>query len=109
MVAKQEKENRKEIMNKLRENEKVEFENNLPMERSKFKGLFDYLDEELSKNDCDDTNKLTGEYLEKIGQNNIENILKWLADKSGYCDCEILDNVEEEFEKYFGENYYEEE
>ncbi|WP_374760238.1 DUF2695 domain-containing protein [Dyadobacter pollutisoli] len=24
--------------------------------------------------------------------------MQWLSDKGGYCDCEILANVEEQFE-----------
>jgi hypothetical protein len=66
--------------------------------RHKFEGLFDYLDEKLSENDCDDTNNLTKEYLNGIGLENSENVLEWLREHNGYCDCEILANVEELFE-----------
>jgi hypothetical protein len=85
-------------MNGIVEKQKIEFEKNLPMERGKFIDLFDYLDEKLSESDCDDTNKITKEYLEKTGQNNIDNLLKWLTENNGNCDCEILANVEELFE-----------
>ena len=42
--------------------------------------------------------KLTKTFLKQIEADNIDNILEWLADKGGYCDCEILGNVEEQFE-----------
>jgi hypothetical protein len=40
------------------------------MERVLFEKLFDYLDIKLEENECDDTNKLTREFLTK---NKIEN------------------------------------
>lgn len=97
MPDKQEKERRRQLMNEIAQKQKIDFENNLPMEREKFIGLFNYLDEKLSETDCDDTNKMTKEYLEKTGQSNIESILNWLAENNGCCDCEILANVEELF------------
>ena len=97
MPIKTEKQRRKEILDNIRKQERNDFEMNLPMEKEKFKQLFDYLDQILSKNGCDDTNKISKDFLIKIGQNNIENVLEWLANKGGYCDCEILANVEELF------------
>jgi hypothetical protein len=40
---------------------------------------------------------LTREYLNKKGLGNIEEILDWMASHGGYCDCEILSNIEELF------------
>ncbi|MDR1974445.1 MAG: DUF2695 domain-containing protein [Bacteroidales bacterium] len=97
-MNKEEKQRRKILLENIRINTKKQFEDNLPMSLDKFKKLFDYFDKELSENECDDTNKLTQNYLNSIGQNNIENILEWLANHNGYCDCEILANVEELFE-----------
>lgn len=68
------------------------------MSRDNFKKLFDYLDSELREKGCDDTNRLTRSFLEQIDGVNTEEVLKWLANKGGYCDCEILANVEEQFE-----------
>jgi malonyl CoA-acyl carrier protein transacylase len=97
MPDKSEKQRRKELLDAMKTKSREEFIKNLPMGIEKFKRLFDYLDEELSENDCDDTNKLTRDFLEKNGQQNIETVLEWLADHGGYCDCEILANVEELF------------
>jgi RNA polymerase-binding transcription factor DksA len=97
-MDKDEKERRKQILNELREKQQKEFEQILPMDRETFENLFDYLDNRLEENSCDDTNKLTLEFLVKHKIENIETVLNWLAENGGYCDCEILANVEEKFE-----------
>jgi len=98
MADKSEKERRKEILNNLRTNAKQDFEDSLPTSRDNFKLLFDYLDIELEKRECDDTYALTRTFLNQINLDNSDIILEWLADKGGHCDCEILGNVEEQFE-----------
>jgi hypothetical protein len=98
MADKSEKERRKEILNNLRTKAKQDFEDSLPTSRDNFKLLFDYLDIELEKRECDDTYALTRTFLNQINLDNSDIILEWLADKGGHCDCEILGNVEEQFE-----------
>jgi F0F1-type ATP synthase delta subunit len=97
-MDKNEKEHRKQIRNELRQKQQEEFEKSLPMNREIFENLFDDLDNQLEEIGCDDTNKLTTEFLEKNKISNVENVLNWLAENGGYCDCEILANVEEKFE-----------
>jgi uncharacterized protein YqeY len=92
-----EKERRKQLLKEYREKQREEFEQSLPIERKIFKNLFDYLDNQLEKNSCDHTTKMTVKFLEKNQVKNIQDVLNWLADNSGYCDCEILGNVEEKF------------
>jgi hypothetical protein len=46
-------------LKEIAETKKRDFENNLPMKKEQFKGLFNYWDNELSKNDCDHTSILT--------------------------------------------------
>jgi hypothetical protein len=105
MPNKLEKERRKQLKNEIKGIQRSEFEKNMPMEREKFRDFFDYLDEKLPVIGCDHTNKMARKYLVKIGQNNIENILEWLAENGGYCDCEILANVEDLFLEHYGEAY----
>jgi hypothetical protein len=93
-----EKERRKQLLKEFREKQREEFEQNLPIDRKVFKKLFDYLDNQFEENDCDDTNKMTVEFLKKQKVENIEVVLNWLIENGGYCDCEILANVEEKFE-----------
>ena len=90
------KNERKKIIKALKEQKKIEFENSLPMSHDLFKQLFNFLDKKSTDNGCSHTPQLTTEFLNK---NNIisEPVLTWLAEHGGYCDCEILANVEEKF------------
>lgn len=90
---------RKQIKDDLRKKAEEEFENNLPMTRAQFKGLFDYLDLALQKEACNDDYALTSWFLELIGVKNSDEVFDWLLDNGGYCDCEIVGNVEELFER----------
>lgn len=98
MADKTERNNRKQLLSDLRKKAGDEFENSLPMSKENFKKLFDYLNTELGDKGCDDTNRITRLFLDQIDAANSQGVLDWLADKGGYCDCEILANVEEQFE-----------
>lgn len=98
MPGKNEKERRKQIMNDLKIKADQEFENSLTMSREMFKKLFDHLDILLHKKGCDKTNSLTKTFLSQYNIEKVPEVLEWLADHGGYCDCEILANVEEQFE-----------
>lgn len=90
---------RKQIKDELRKKSQEGFENNLPMSRAQFNGLFDYLSLALQKEACNDDHTLTFCFLELIGVKNSDEVMDWLLVNGGYCDCEILANVEELFEK----------
>jgi hypothetical protein len=98
MPDKSEKERRKLIMDDLKQKADHEFESSLPTSRENFKKLFDYLDTQLGDKDCDDTNGMTKIFLVQTNIENVDEVLEWLREHSGYCDCEILANVEEQFE-----------
>jgi Protein of unknown function (DUF2695) len=93
-----EKERRKKIMEELRQKADEEFELSLPADRSIFKNLFDYLDEQLEEHGCDNTLKLTAKFLSDNKFTNADTVMNWLGGHSGYCDCEVLANVEQLFE-----------
>lgn len=57
--------------------------------------LFDYLDENLPTKGCNDDLSMTISFLKEHGAKNIDNVIAWLQSKGGYCDCEVLANVEE--------------
>lgn len=63
-----------------------------------FIDLFDFLDNTLSDEECDNTMRLTRSYLAENQVENTDEVLKWLSEHGGYCDCEVLMNVEEYFE-----------
>jgi len=87
---------RKNMLQAVKAQEKTRFEASLPMARDLFERLFDYLDEQLTDEDCSNTLALTVSFLE---QNNIESepVSCWLKEHGGYCDCEVLANIEELF------------
>ena len=98
MPNKSEKERRKQIMDDLKRRADREFESGLPMDRETFQKLFDYLDTELTDKNCDNTNSLTKTFLLQSNIQNVDEVLEWLAEHGGYCDCEILANVEQQFD-----------
>ncbi|MCP4986377.1 MAG: DUF2695 domain-containing protein [Colwellia sp.] len=65
--------------------------------------LFNRLDEVLSNESCDHTPKITKAFLESKNLN-IKKILPWLEEYGGYCDCEVLANVEESWESEINKN-----
>lgn len=98
MPNKKEKESRKKIKSDLQIKASQEFENNLPLSRDIFKNLFDYLDSHLNEKGCDNTNILTKTFLLRSNNQNVDKTLQWLSDHGGSCDCEILANIEEQFD-----------
>lgn len=98
MPDKNEKERRRQIHKELQEKAKIEFEKSLPVSREIFQNLFDFLDEKLEEHDCDDSLTLTKQFLETSHVTNTEVVENWLKENGGFCDCEVLYNVEEKFE-----------
>jgi len=66
-----ETERRKQIARELKLKARQEFDKSLPMSAENFQGLFDYLDEQLTDNPCDDTLKLSVTFLQSLKLNNI--------------------------------------
>jgi|SRR5690606_10282589 len=98
MPNKKEIERRKQIKRDLNLKAKKDFENSLPINREIFKALFDHLDNELSNNNCDHNLKYSIEFLQSQSIDNIEEVTEWFKENGGYCDCEVLANVEEKFD-----------
>lgn len=92
------KERRKIIAKELRQKAKENFERNLPLAREKFQNLFDFLNEKLAENHCSDTLKYSEEFLVLNKIQNNQDVIEWLNENGGFCDCEVLSNVEEMFE-----------
>ena len=89
---------RKEIQNQFADRELAEFKKGLPTDENTFPELFDYLDVQLGEKSCDHTTILTRAFLDKKGISNVAQVIEWLADNGGFCDCEVLANVEDIFD-----------
>ncbi|GAB3637138.1 DUF2695 domain-containing protein [Hymenobacter arcticus] len=98
MPSAEEKARRKQLAQQLQSKNAESFLAGLPIQLSLFQGLFNYLDKTLINN-CDDTLRSTEQFSK---ENNIQfELLKtWLGKQGGYCDCEVLANVEEKFEGF---------
>ena len=96
-VAEMDKNERKKILRELKEKKKAEFEKSVPISRDLFEELFDFLDRQIEKNGCNHSVEITTSFL---NERNIlsEPVLNWLEEHGGYCDCEVLMNVENTFE-----------
>ena len=68
----------------------------LPASKKDVQALFDWIDERLASADCDCTLRHTRDFIRIRGLDEA-GVVDWLQDHGGYCDCEVLINVE-----YFG-------
>jgi hypothetical protein len=66
----------------------------LPLPVPELKAMFDMLNAELPRAGCDHTRRLTQAWLLGRGHD-VKRVFAWLDTQGGYCDCEILANVEE--------------
>ncbi|WDF59616.1 DUF2695 domain-containing protein [Flavobacterium sp. KACC 22758] len=92
------KKKRKEISDRLRKEKLIEFRQSLPIDENLFPKLFDFLEDGLEKNGCNHNSLITEKFLQKNGITNATEVICWLAENGGYCDCEILANVEDLFD-----------
>lgn len=69
----------------------------LPLSVSELRAMFDMLDAEFPRQGCDHTRRLTRTWLESRGHD-VARVFAWLDTQGGFCDCEILANVEEKLD-----------
>lgn len=94
MPERPDKRRRKEMLRGVREQQRAEALAALPLPDDQLRVMFDTLDRGLPIRGCDHTRRMTQEFLERHGHP-IEIVLAWLDENGGYCDCEVLANVEE--------------
>lgn len=96
-----EKKKRKEARKVLAQKELDEFRSSLPMEEKRFVALFHFLEKVLQEHSCNHTLGYTTLFLTENKVLDPEKVVAWLTSHGGYCDCEVLYNVEEQFD-YLG-------
>ena len=97
MPSQEEKQRRKAIQNELRQKADAEKLVALPMPKEKLQAFFDYLNQQLTEHGCNDTLRFAQEFATTHNLA-FEPVKQWLGDYGGYCDCEALANVEQEYE-----------
>ncbi len=93
MPDESEKQRRKTIRQELRSAEKLKAEMELPAPKHLLQDLFQWVDDRL-ENGCDHTLRYTVQYIHENGLDE-EHTLQWLREFGGYCDCEVVMNVED--------------
>ena len=93
------KDQRRAMIKQYKDEQKNKFINSLPISCDIFHKLFDYLDERLSEEHCNNNLKMTEEFFKQCNIP-IEKVEDWLIENGGGCDCEVLANVEDLFDEY---------
>lgn len=88
---------RKAMLRAHKERERAAAEAALPLPKGDLAALFDHLDAQLADAECDDTLAMTTAFLAARGLD-VPRISTWLRESGGGCDCEVLANVEEQWE-----------
>ena len=93
-----EKSRKKELKKLAAQRQRDAFEKSLPMSEAEFEWLFEFLGEGLAHRDCDGTHRLTLKFLRARRAPNETAVLDFCEQNGEYCDCEVLNNVQDCFE-----------
>jgi hypothetical protein len=86
---------RRQALNTFKAGQRKALIDSLPMPADLFHQLFEMLDERLIEDGCDHSLRWTEEFLSG-SEVDTDAVLAWLAEHGGFCDCEVLANVEDE-------------
>lgn len=96
-MAKLNKAERRALVKQQQAAERADLEESMPLSPEQLNSLLDYLDANLKS--CDRTTRLTETFLatEQLAK---DRVLPWLGDHGGYCDCEVLCNLDDLAESF---------
>jgi hypothetical protein len=89
-----------ELKKAWKQQERQKLIDSIPMPQQDLRDLFDYLDREGAP-PCDHTFRETVGFLQKRGLD-VERVVAWLREYGGYCDCEVIFNVDDKFGEIVG-------
>ncbi len=87
--------NNRDLRNSWKRQETEHLLGSIPMTQADLRALFDFLDREDAP-PCDHTLRETLVFLRQRGVGP-ERVVPWLREHGGFCDCEVIGNVEEIF------------
>ena len=96
MVSKEEKKRRKELLAAWEQKEHESWEAKLPASKEDLVSLFEWVDDGWDEEGCDRTLRRTLEFIRLRGLPE-EEVVGWLMEHGGGCDCEVLANVASEW------------
>ena len=102
MESKVSKAKRKAIRDALRLRERRDAEAKLPAPKSVLKELFEWVDAKIEEEGCDHTLRHTASFLNDRNLPDKE-VVAWLREEGGYCDCEVVANAGDRFREIFGD------
>ena len=91
---------KKELKKAWKQREQQKLVDSIPMPHADLRALFDFLDREDAPR-CDHTLRETIQFLQQRGLD-AEHIVPWLREHGGYCDCEVIYNVDDKFGEIVG-------
>jgi hypothetical protein len=69
------------------------------MNNIQMQALFDHLEQELTKHGCNHSRDITEDWLSDNCRANAVEVLTWLDNHGGYCDCEVMYNAEPQWDE----------
>ena len=93
MPSKSEAERRKKLTREVAQREQESAEARMPISKADLAQLFDHLDSALGAG-CDHSLRFTLAFLQAKDLPS-GSIIPWLGEYGGFCDCEVLANVED--------------
>ncbi|MCM3869800.1 MAG: DUF2695 domain-containing protein [Pyrinomonadaceae bacterium] len=87
-----EKLRRRAILRDLKGRERAQFIASIPASKAEIRDLFDYLDR--ADEPCDHSLNHSIGFIRHRGLPE-EKVVAWLEEHGGYCDCEVIFNVED--------------
>lgn len=92
------KEQNREKLKQWKREQELRFLKSLPLPKRVFQRLMNYLNVELGENQCQHNYRLSNKFLIRY-ETKVEDHIQFFIDHGGGCDCEILANMDELFEK----------
>lgn len=94
---------KKQLLKAWRQQETANLVASIPMPHADLRDLFDLLDRENAP-PCDHSLQETIQFLRQRNLD-VDRIVSWLNSHGGYCDCEVIFNVEEKFGEMVGRTH----
>ena len=98
MPSQNEKQSRKAIKKALAARALTEFRESTPLTAGELDALITYVDEAVRRDGCDHTLRHARAFIKAHGLD-ADEVIPWLNDQGGYCDCEVVLNVSEALDR----------
>jgi hypothetical protein len=92
-----EEQSRKDMLQKVRAQQRAAARAKLPLPEDQMQAMFDMLDRALPDHGCDHTLRFVRRWAEERGLS-FEPLAAWCRENGGSCDCEVLANSEQNWQ-----------